>query len=294
MTNNQNQPKQYDAVLGGNSPPPIHGAVLGGIEGVKKRLASSDVDVQISALNDALNYGDVGLDLVIPELESESINRRELAYRLLRYRKESQVKLALENYKFWDGFEKLYELPYGHSNKFANRKVIEFDIKTGITETVDTAYAFRVSHNWYSDIDISIETKFKKLRQKQQKLLAIKVEALVFGYSDYIENVLSKALDKFPNLKAIFIGDIEDGECMISDIRFPRVRFILNNLPKLEVLKIRGGCRISHVFSLNEPDIFNPFIKHDNLKALIIESGGLRKEIIHQICQLELPALKYL
>ena len=72
MTNNQNQPNQYDAVLGGNAPPPIHGAVLGGIEGVKRRLASSNVDVQIAALNDALNYGDVGLDLVISALKNES------------------------------------------------------------------------------------------------------------------------------------------------------------------------------------------------------------------------------
>ena len=48
------------------------------------------------------------------------------------------------------------------------------------------------------------------------------------------------------------------------------------------------------MYSENEADVFNPFLKHDNLEALIIESGGLRKEIINQICQLELPALKYL
>ena len=35
MTNNQNQPREYDAVLGGQSPPPVEGAILGGIEGVK-------------------------------------------------------------------------------------------------------------------------------------------------------------------------------------------------------------------------------------------------------------------
>ena len=72
MTNNQNQPNQYDVVLGGNNAPPVTGAVLGGIEGVKNRLASSNIEAQIEALNDALNYGDVGLDLVVDALKNKS------------------------------------------------------------------------------------------------------------------------------------------------------------------------------------------------------------------------------
>ena len=35
-------------------------------------------------------------------------------------------------------------------------------------------------------------------------------------------------------------------------------------------------------------------LQHEKLKALIIEPGGLRREVIHQICTLELPALEYL
>jgi hypothetical protein len=63
MANNLNYPKEYDAVMGGTNPPPIYSAVLGGIDAIKKRLASSVVEVQIAALSDALNYGDMGLDL---------------------------------------------------------------------------------------------------------------------------------------------------------------------------------------------------------------------------------------
>lgn len=55
MANNLNYPKEYDAVMGGTNPPPIYGAVLGGIDGIKKRLASSVVEVQIAALSEALN-----------------------------------------------------------------------------------------------------------------------------------------------------------------------------------------------------------------------------------------------
>ena len=55
MENNLNYPKEYDAVMGGTTPPPISGAVLGGIDGIKKRLADSVVEVKIAALSDALN-----------------------------------------------------------------------------------------------------------------------------------------------------------------------------------------------------------------------------------------------
>ena len=65
----ENQPKEYDAVLGNQA---LEGLVLGGIEGVKRRWVSSSVDQRIAALSEALNYGDAGLDLVIQALQDES------------------------------------------------------------------------------------------------------------------------------------------------------------------------------------------------------------------------------
>ena len=58
------QPKSQDAVLGGQSPPPLGGVVLGGIAGVKRRLASSAIAPRIAALREALNYGENGLERV--------------------------------------------------------------------------------------------------------------------------------------------------------------------------------------------------------------------------------------
>ncbi|MGB3640197.1 MAG: HEAT repeat domain-containing protein [Rivularia sp. (in: cyanobacteria)] len=292
MTNNQNQPNQYDVVLGGNAAPPIHGAVLGGIEGVKRRLASSNVEAQIAALKEALNYEKQGLNIVIQALEDKRRKIRQAAVEFLQDRNEPQAKSALKNYRFWDGFdERFYGYPCGHSTIFANRRVIEFDIKTGIIETVNTAYAFRVSYDWYSKLYISLESKLQRLQQEQQKHLAKKVEALLFGYSENIEDVVFKALEKFTNLKAIFLGDIYQEECILYAIPLPRVSFILNSLPQLEILKIRGS---SDFYSDIETNVFNPFLKHDNLKALTIESDGLKREIFNQVCQLELPALEYL
>ena len=36
MPENPNQPREYDAVLGGEAPPPLSGAVLGGVEGLRR------------------------------------------------------------------------------------------------------------------------------------------------------------------------------------------------------------------------------------------------------------------
>ncbi len=40
MTNNQ--PRDFDVVLGGEAPPSVVGVVLGGLEGVKNQLGSSN------------------------------------------------------------------------------------------------------------------------------------------------------------------------------------------------------------------------------------------------------------
>ncbi len=95
MSDNQN-PKPYDAVLGGKNPPPKHAAVLGGIEGVKLRLSNSNPQVRIKALQQALNYGEPGLDLVIKALEDESPQVQIKVYSLLAPLSEQKVKQALE------------------------------------------------------------------------------------------------------------------------------------------------------------------------------------------------------
>ncbi|PHJ56269.1 hypothetical protein VF14_26065 [Nostoc linckia z18] len=83
MTDNQNQPREFDAVLGGEAPPPIQGAVLGGIEGVRKRLVNPDVEIRVAAVQDALHYQAEGLNLVIQSLQDSSRKVRQAAYNLL-------------------------------------------------------------------------------------------------------------------------------------------------------------------------------------------------------------------
>ncbi|ALF54111.1 hypothetical protein ACX27_16700 [Nostoc piscinale CENA21] len=302
MTNNQNKPREFDAVLGGEAPPPVQGAVLGGIEGVKIRLSSSNIEARVAALSEALNHGDIGLGLVIEALEDKFRKVRQAAVNCLQNRKEAQVKLALHNYKFWSGFEKLNRLPHQYVSTFANRQVIEFEPTTNIKETVDIAYALRNTERYSNKPEITIANKLQLL---QQSHLVNQIEALVFGVwfdreatdfsSRHVVDSLVALQAHLTNLKAVFIGDIEDSECMISSIPQSNVSPILQAYPHLEVLKIRGDGGYSYGYEpINAGLAFNPSLRHEKLKALIIESGGLRHQVINQICELELPALEYL
>jgi formylglycine-generating enzyme required for sulfatase activity len=94
--NHPQQPREYDAVLGGNSPSLEGAAVLGGIEGVKLRLQNPDAKVRIAALEQALNYGEQGLDLVIAGLKDKSWDIQNAAYLILNYRTEPRIKQILQ------------------------------------------------------------------------------------------------------------------------------------------------------------------------------------------------------
>jgi formylglycine-generating enzyme required for sulfatase activity len=95
--NHPQQPREYDAVLGGNSPSLEGAAVLGGIEGVKLRLQNPDAQVKIAALEQAVNYGEQGLDLVIAGLKDKSWDIQNAAYLILNSRTEPRIKQLLQN-----------------------------------------------------------------------------------------------------------------------------------------------------------------------------------------------------
>ncbi|MFN6460998.1 MAG: STM4015 family protein [Nostoc sp. DedVER02] len=287
MTDNQNQPRDYDAVLGGQSPPPVDGVVLGGIEGVKRYLSNPVTEVRVAALSEALKYGDAGLDLLIQALQDKSRLVQRFAYRLLRQKMEPQVKQALQTYKPWYLEERFNQYQGYNVTQFANRQVVEFDANTSITEPLNKAYALRYCP--YENED-DLPSKFSRLLQEPN---VDKLEALVFGLweeeahesnSSGIIEALVEAKQYLTNLKAVFIGDIIGDECEISWIQQSDISPILQAYPKLEILQVRGGDRLQ----------FSPPIRHNHLKALIVETGGLSRDTVAQICQMNLPALEHL
>ncbi|MEG4397343.1 hypothetical protein [Microcoleus sp. BROC3] len=70
----QQNPREYDAVLGSQVLVPEGAAVLGGLFGVKSRLASNHRLSQIGGLCEACKYGEVGFDLMVQFLKDKSID----------------------------------------------------------------------------------------------------------------------------------------------------------------------------------------------------------------------------
>jgi len=98
MSDNQNEPREYDAVRGGQNLIPVNAAVLGGIPGVKSRLASPIVEVRIAALSEALKYGEAGLDVIMQALGDESMQVKFAAYSLLKDRDDLKIKPQFQDY----------------------------------------------------------------------------------------------------------------------------------------------------------------------------------------------------
>ena len=96
MLENLDQPKPYDAVRGGQLPPPVGGVVLGGLAGVKHRLSSSLSEHRIAALRETFNYGDAGLKIVIKICQSETGSVQRAACDLLRKRLSSIAREKLQ------------------------------------------------------------------------------------------------------------------------------------------------------------------------------------------------------
>lgn len=90
------EPREYDAVLGGQVSPPSDGAVLGGLEGAKQRFIDGDDNYRILALSQLINYGQEGLDLVIKALKDSSEKVQLQAYKLLRDIPEAKVRQAIQ------------------------------------------------------------------------------------------------------------------------------------------------------------------------------------------------------
>jgi hypothetical protein len=88
-------PRESDLVLGGQNPPPTNAAILGGLAGVKQRLASESIVQRLQALNDTVQYGGNAIDLLIQALSDSADEVCQLAYKLLcdRSNKSERDKL---------------------------------------------------------------------------------------------------------------------------------------------------------------------------------------------------------
>jgi len=95
----RSRPSSDDLVLGGTQPPPSQSLVLGGWNGVKHRLQSSEPEARSAALVEATAHGDAGLNCILQALQDKSEKVQQVAYDLLQQRHEFHIRPVLKAYR---------------------------------------------------------------------------------------------------------------------------------------------------------------------------------------------------
>jgi hypothetical protein len=292
------QPRSSDAILGGQTPPPVTGAVLGGLEGAKQRFESETVATRLTALREAVQYGEQGIELAIQALSDESEQVKQLACRLLRQGNQRGKQALLDHQ------------PLSYFTTLADWRFETYNPQVGITDPENNAYVVRMTNSGRSSrsgqepvYDLS---QFEALTQDPR---AAELQALVFqmdrcdGYEvdnhtfDIAQQAICAAQDRFPQLKALFVGDSQDDHSY--QFRFRKsyicvsdIRPFLSAFPKLEVLQIFGRFRAEEYFG--DCTILQcAGLRHEHLKSLIIETADISPVNIEQLCSINLPELEY-
>ncbi|UQA91777.1 STM4015 family protein [Streptomyces halobius] len=149
------------------------------------------------------------------------------------------------------------------------------------------AVAWRLSVDPYDD-----EETFAERWQRFTETVELSgVRALVLGqwgesYEDssaVVVDAVVAAKDRLTSLRAIFLGDIVMEESEISWIEQSDVTPLLASFPALRSLSVRGGAGL----------VFPP-VRHEALRELRFESGGLPAAAVRGICESDFPALESL
>ncbi|WP_229401704.1 STM4015 family protein [Micromonospora okii] len=180
-----------------------------------------------------------------------------------------------------------------HVDTFADRTVVQVP-EDGPLPAVDGPVAWRIdAHDWNDSTGDAVlspgfQAAFARFLDRADEA-GEAVEALVVGSWGYAAfnyapiAQLCDAAERLPHLEALFLGDIVSEECEISWMKVGDVSPLLTAYPALEVLRVRGG----------EDFGFSP-VRHEGLRRLEVQSGGLAPDFVRAVLDSELPALEEL
>lgn len=147
--------------------------------------------------------------------------------------------------------------------------------------------AWRVSVRVY-DAKETFEEHFARFTET---IDTTEVRALIIGgWEDAYEKeasapvrLLAESAARFPALRSLFFAAMPQEECEISWIQQSDVTPLLESFPLLERLEVRGGTGLE----------LRP-VRHEHLRVLRFEAGGLPASVVRGVGMSELPALEYL
>ncbi|MFC8711410.1 STM4015 family protein [Streptomyces sp. NPDC057197] len=144
-------------------------------------------------------------------------------------------------------------------------------------------------------IAVEIEEEEDGWRKQFERFCAAvdttRVRALIVGpWDEPFDNgpdaeieALLAARDRLPALRALFLGDMVSEECELSWITQTDVTTVLRGFPELEEFGVRGGTGLAF-----------PALRHEHLRSLTVQTGGLPVAVVRGIGASDLPALEHL
>ncbi|WP_327070724.1 STM4015 family protein [Kitasatospora sp. NBC_01302] len=99
------------------------------------------------------------------------------------------------------------------------------------------------------------------------------------------------AAGQLPALQALFIGDVVGEECELSWLQMTDITPVLESFAQLEELVVRGA---SAGYGPSDPPLSLRPLRHERLRALRFEAGGLPGSVVRSVTACEFPALERL
>jgi hypothetical protein len=171
---------------------------------------------------------------------------------------------------------------YGHAESFGGLPTRDFDPTGELPEDV-SAFAWRVEAIDHGASPKVFAAKLAALAERGgDEVRALVLGAWGFGGAFPLHALLDVA-PRLSGLRAVYLADLVPEESEISWIEHGDITPLFAAFPGLEVLRVRGGTGLR----------LDPF-RHDALRALVCESGGLPAGVVTAIGSSVLPALELL
>ena len=176
-----------------------------------------------------------------------------------------------------------------HAAEWLGLPVRPFDkeaAEQGISDYRQTIY--RLTLGWEAETDFP--TLFSRFLSNPA---SAQTPAIIIGQffgddpsrgTEEVVQLLVSARTKLPQLRGIFIADLLSEESEISWIVQSDVSPLLLAYPSLEHLRLRGTGELS----------LGSRLRHEQLKSLTIETGGLPPRLLGEVLASELPRLESL
>jgi hypothetical protein len=170
--------------------------------------------------------------------------------------------------------------------ELAGKKVIDWNPEEGLQNLAQTIYRVRVEYDEKETWPERFATFLQDPAVNELTGLVVgmwSTEVMETAEAEAMVEALVAARAKLPKLRTLFLGDIISEENEVSWIEQTDVSPLLAAYPELDYFGVRGGN------GLHFGDI-----RHQHLRSLVVEAGGLAREVVLDVLRADLPALEHL